>query len=127
MNRIIKFRVWDKKSRSFANPDNIWSFPLPQYLNGIVFSIPLSEDLIIQQFTGLKDINGKEIYEGDIVKFKLSTELIGEVVWFYNGWSYKVKNLHPREEFPAFNVCNKEKPKIIGNIFENPDLLISPT
>lgn len=65
--RIIKFRAWDKRKKKFIDEFNITE-------NGDVFRINYFEtceslDVIIGQFTGLKDTKGKEIFEGDIVKY----------------------------------------------------------
>lgn len=61
MNRIIKFRVWDGREMSLPTSD-AW-FKLK---NG---EIELPKDYIIMQYTGLKDKNGVEIYEGDIIEY----------------------------------------------------------
>lgn len=70
MNRKIKFRVWDKSKREFL--------PYPCFLNHLNpneftcfdewFSMD-RENCVLQQFTGIKDKDGKEIYEGDLLSF----------------------------------------------------------
>lgn len=76
------------------------------------------------QFTGLLDKHGKEIYEGDILKQNLGRrEIIG--VMFFNeqqaqfGFNAEIES---EKKIPE-NIVIKSKPEIIGNIYENPDLI----
>lgn len=108
MQREIKFRIWYNHQARF----DYGSFEL-----FAEHSFPLNW-CQIQQFTGLKDKNGQEIYEGDVVEYTVSvvnTETgVGEVK-FDNG-AFGV------DYNPLFNIYEKNI-KIIGNIFKNPELL----
>lgn len=79
----------------------------------------------IMQFTGLKDKNGKECFEGDIVKmldwgFRKKNKVLGiyKVIWDYEekGW-----RLTPSPNIDAYNILRNFE--VIGNIYENPELM----
>lgn len=69
------------------------------------------------QYTGLKDRNGKEIYEGDIVKCYGGTEneIVGDIYWYKGGFSVRTVD--------TFWSPAEKDWGVIGNIYENPDLL----
>lgn len=111
MNREIKFRAWDGKEMQLAfdlsqNPKYWWED---------------NKDYPLMQYTGLKDKNGKEIYEGDIIKYKdwdvhaghtRDWEQILEVE--QDNWSWNtLSDISP----------DMETIEVIGNIYENPELL----
>ena len=109
--RDIKFRAWDNKEMHYTlNEDGgyIDYFPLRSLLNH-------HNDFVWMQYTGLKDKNGKEIYEGDILNndnnFKMK-------VGFDNG-AFTIQNVMPIR--PLMERLNNHE--IIGNIHENPELL----
>lgn len=137
-NRIIKFRVWDSKENKMLsavdifNPNNgIWYEDNPDgslHINKIINSLGYREELVMMQFTGLLDKNGKEIYEGDILNNKGENYSEFWKVYFNQdkmAWYIGCDN---GDEFYddflfEFSVNNKSYLYVCGNIFENADLL----
>lgn len=122
MNREIKFRAWDKKKKKMLfgfenNEVNTLLLDFEGSFWTIDFGCPdggtgVTDDLELMQFTGLHDKNGKEIYEGDVVKGKNyeNFEELAVVSWDYVQW-------YPLAGSRAFREC-----EVIGNVFENPEL-----
>lgn len=114
--RELKFRVWNPVDKKFV--DNFNWFLIR--LDGTVVDgndCPYDEHYIITQYTGLKDIKGKDIYEGDIVRELINGyDVYGKIheVIFING-SFIVDESH----LGLFN----DYVKVVGNIFENKELL----
>jgi uncharacterized phage protein (TIGR01671 family) len=137
MNRELKFRAWNKFAKEFypkpflvSNTGLLFIYN-EEYLHLEEFdAVNPTIGLVLQQYTGVDDINKKSIFEGDIVKYKMwigrdndDTEYVvmRSVVEFSNG------SFSP---LPKFDEC--EDPwysqkwydfEVIGNIFETPDLL----
>lgn len=112
--RQIKFRCWSKNDKKFLSADRpTHHFFIRKDHKFTYHYLQFDEKLFdLQQFTGLLDKNGKEIYEGDIVQ-----EGIGkcEVLWGVTGWD--------PFEYCGGGELNSKQCEIIGNIYENPELL----
>ena len=119
--REIKFRAWveDKmvdlqKITPLALSDAMNSQLAMKELGGLF--IPFSNKVILMQYTGLKDKNGKEIYEGDIVSHQNG---IQEVLYDNNTASFQMSlNSFVLDQ----EVCDYDSVEVIGNIYENSNL-----
>lgn len=118
MQREIKFRVWDVTNGMVFDP----AFMVPQAgqvgINDMLGVLPN-----VMQYTGLKDDLGGEIYEGDILRIKLGASIeegerirIEAVEYFQPYAAFCIRGIPLKD----FSLCPKF---IIGNIYENPDLL----
>lgn len=128
--RSLKFRAWDKKRKCYAKviqtTNQGWKgYRDKTYVsNGIMrFSKWVLSRFIIEQYTGLKDKkNGKEIYEGDIVKYKLYADsrldYIDEVFYSTISGAFMVGDEDNIRTLDC--LINVE---VIGNVHENPELL----
>ena len=120
--RDIKFRVWDNERNAMFNSKSVDIDFFEGKIEITSDTIRYDEvytdeikDFELMQYVGCKDKNNKEIYEGDIVKTK---EHIGQIIYSKGMFFIDVK-----EDFylPIYNVS--EFMEVIGNIYENPELL----
>lgn len=133
MNREIKFRMWHEgkmeqpafKLDTARLLEGMATNPDAPVIIGLDTLIPrMQERGVLMQYTGIKDKNGREIYEGDIVNHPhfFIPEMSSE--WIKEDDTFEVKI----PEFYAFVVDMKEGSngqfmEVIGNIYENPELL----
>ena len=119
--RPIKFRVWDKSLEEMRYSINIPSDYTERNGNLDLINMfqTLNQRYVFMQYTGLKDKNGKEIYEGDIVQ-NFREKFIVE---YWSGqilvsWYLRSINSGDTSELDCFGEY-----EVIGNIYENPELL----
>ena len=138
MDREIKFRAWDsvhnrmiylKDCVSFGHIDDVDVYELYFEENGLKCrgykeydddfggGIADETDLAIMQYTGLKDKNGVEVYEGDKVMFDYEwtkPDEIGVITWNKDTASFQIKG-----HIPSSSMKHLDRMKVIGNIYEN--------
>jgi len=117
--RPIKFRAWDKVNKCWLNPRQHWMKLIPDCIQGTTTKIGL-EEIDLMQFTGLHDKNGKEIWEGDIFDYRGQRVIIEYVGDMFHCKSTKYPNISDGNY--RLDTLRKEC-EVIGNIYENKELL----
>lgn len=132
MQREIKFRAWDKEAKEVLD----WADFQSELEMREVF-LPDQNDIVVMQFTGLHDKNGNEIYEGDVLENvdgrRYEVRWFNGAFWWFHPPYTKMDKYAASAEGgnPKANEIGSEISKfgygsvlkVIGNIYENPDLL----
>lgn len=123
--REIKFRAWDKRMQKMIYPNvcNRWVGAEHSYYPIVIESYEIAHpfDFDLMQFTGLRDKNGKEIYEGDIVT--TGTDSPRTIVVMYDEEKAAFNSLERGEPLWIYGRANDAQREVIGNIHENPEMV----
>jgi uncharacterized phage protein (TIGR01671 family) len=116
--RELKFRFWDKSDKEWTT-----FIPRVEVISNKILEFTGSkyqrENITIQQYTGLKDAQGTEIYEGDILKYDIGLgNIYWEVIWDSVNGQWKTTKEHGGNIGSWF-----DNYLVAGNIFENPELI----
>ena len=130
MNRQRKFKVWDKLAQRMIYPDKGYQQHYIIDLNGRFHNLQNGsggDDYVVIEYTGLTDSKDKEICEGDILIIDYDTfgNVIGRVLYETDQGAYILqwKRTGPNQNYINLNCDVAFESVIVGNIFENPELL----
>lgn len=113
MPREIKFRAWHKKNKCFIKSHNLVDKNnVPVKSHGDHFSLD-DQNVIYLQYTGLKDKNGVEIWEGDVVRIPTGYKFLVSMAHFSLGY----------EGSGAYGYAYYKHGEVLGNLYENQELL----
>lgn len=142
MQRQLKFRAWDKLAKQFTYPDKGYQGHYVLDLNGKFHNLQNGsggDEYVVQQWTGFVDAKGKDVYEGDIVKFypwnppekhtalmqylcnNLKQIKYGLDVGQYSSIGFVAVNLQPAdiEDGHQLNIMDSRNMEVVGHIFES--------
>jgi uncharacterized phage protein (TIGR01671 family) len=125
--REIKYRMWNKKEKKMYDIGVLDFDDKKAYMRGYLnytVSNYMFENIELMQYTGLHDKNGKEIYEGDVLRF---SEVDTAIVKWNEKYSYfmvkPIQDYYFDSDVLGHTLEYNDSVEVIGNIYENPDLL----
>ena len=104
-----KFRIWDEKYNCWSK-ESILCYPGEELKK---------QGRVVQWYTGCKDKDGKEIFEGDIVEQRVDEKSVRGVVKFTNGM---FKLSWPLQAYDELGYLFRDYISVVGNVFDNPEM-----
>ena len=124
----IKFRAWDIKNKCMINNALIiGNIGLGEGSVVVDSRVQNGQELYWMQDTGLDDLNSKDIHVGDILKARMGNRyIIGKMLFNYQTAQFTMVSIIETKgkDNSDLHIVSKAIPEIIGNIYENPELLI---
>lgn len=115
MTREIKFRAWDLYNKKMVDVGELGDIQVKPDLDFANYEV--------MQFTGLKDKNGKEIYEGDIIRYKSTYYGNQKIHTTLIEWKDDLEHDGFGEPLAMGYIFHGIENEVIGNIYQNPNLL----
>ena len=129
MNREIKYKAWDKAKKVWKIVTGLHFFGGEKLTTisydseeGEIMDVPVEEFEIVE-YTGLKDKDGKDIYTGDVLKMDSWTPEHIQVKFIEGAFCLANAGGHYIGEIHYTNHANIPQSTVVGNVFENPNLL----
>lgn len=131
--RMIRFRAWQKEQKKMYSPETMSEDQLTLMPDGRGFAnisststrlsaIDNNKRMIPLQYTGLQDKNGREIYEGDIIRD--IEKLTWQVLYNESEACFDIQNMDKKSRLQRIHLHSSfEDLEVIGNIYENPELI----
>lgn len=144
MNRIIKFRAWNKKENKWQHKEACDILGEMVLLGGWMSAVSIKDlnEIVVLQYTGIRDKNGIEIFEGDIVVQDCyvwfdegKPNYRGTVEWIYSQWQVVAHCINSEKRGissgineglndAGFDENTNSDWIVVGNIFDNPEMIL---
>jgi uncharacterized phage protein (TIGR01671 family) len=128
--REFKFRAWDRNRGRWINVGRFYdvtnSIQSTAYTSELYPTYEHDEmklDVVLMQYTGLKDKNGRDIYEGDILEIPLFEPSRMQITFIEGAFCLADKSGEYSADIHYIHHADREQAEVIGNIYEHPELL----
>lgn len=119
MPKTLKFKAWDKTDKKI---EDVFMIDFQFEEAELRYTTRPFEDIVLLEYTGILDKNGKEIYENDLIKSNKSGKIY-KVVWNVSSLAFEIHNIKNQHESMLFINCLFNSYKVIGNVFENYEVI----